>query len=462
MAVEAKTQASILASLSSFFSSIQTAITDFNTGSIITNIFNSVALAVSGLYSQLEDIYSASFVSTATGADLDNRVADFFLVRDPATFATAQETFFMTSFNPNAISIPAGTIVSTLPTTSGIGVQFQTISTTLFNPIISNFEITFQANTFSYALGNRQVSSITSVTGTFQGSPFTFTQGSVGVGDYYLDNSNLQQANIIWNTQIGAKNPDVDTVFFVNYNALSIDVLMQATTLGSAGNVAPLTLFTINNPPSGIDGAENFLSATGGTDQETDDHLRQRVVAFLQSLARATVPALIAQAESVAGVVSATVVQPTPPQGYVIIVPDDGTGNATPALQTAVINAVFGTQAVNAYNAAGIVVQVRAPLFKTVNITADVSFTSATTLSAVQQETATAINTYFNTLQIGQTVLRSEVIFAIMGVADVTNMDLSNLTIETTDTPPVGGLSGDVPVPTSYTARLGVVTVNPF
>ncbi len=462
MAVESQTQASIFSSLTSFFSSIQTTITDFNTGSIISNIFNSVALAISGLYSQLENVYNASFISTATGADLDNRVADFFLTRDQATFATVSETFFMTSFNPNAIFIPAGTVVSTLPAVTGLAVVFQTTTSTLFNPVVTNYEITFQANTYAYALGNRQVSSVTSVTGTLNGSPYTFLQGSPGVGDYYLNNSSLQQAYIVWNTQIGANNPDVDTTFFVNYNALSIDVLMQCTTAGTVGNVAPLTLFTLNNPPPGIDGAENYIGATGGTNQETDSHLQQRVVAFLQSLARATAPALIAQAESVSGVVSATVIQPTPPQGYVIIVPDDGTGNASPALQTAVVNAVYGTQASNAYNAAGIVVQVRAPLFKTVNITANVSFTSATTLSAVQQGALTALNNYFNTLQIGQTVLRSQVICAILDVANVTNLDLSNLLIETTDIPPIGGLTGDVPMPVNYTARLGVVTINPF
>lgn len=462
MSVESKTQASILSSLTSFFSSIQSVVTDFNTGSVILNIFNSISLAISGLYAQLENVYNASFISTATGSDLDNRVADFFITRDQATFSFVQETFFTTSFTPNSINIPSGTIVSTLPTTTGLGVQFQTTSTTIFNPIVSNYEITFQANTFTYPLGNRQVSSITSVTGTYLGSTYTFTQGTSGVGDYYLNNSNLAQAYIVWNTQVGAKNPDVDTTFNVNYNALSIDVIMQATTSGSSGDVAPFSLFTITNPPAGIDGAENYVAARGGTNQETDEHLRQRVVAFLQSLARATAPALIAQAESVPGVVSATIVQPLPPQGYVIIVPDDGTGNASPALQTAVVNAIYGTQASNAYNAAGIVIQVRAPLFKIVNVTAAVTFTSATTLSAVQQAISTALNTYFGTLQIGQTVLRSEVIFAIMGVANVTNMNLSNLIIETTDIPPVGGTTGDVPVPPNYTAVLGTVTISPF
>ena len=462
MAVESQTQASILSSLTSFFSNIQTTITDFNTGTIIVNIFNSVSLAISGLYAQLENVYNASFISTATGADLDNRVADFFITRDQATFSTVQETFFVTSFSPSSSTIPAGTVVSSLPTVTGLGVQFQTTASTIFNPVVSNFEITFQANIFSYALGNRQVSSITSVTGTVSGLPYTFTQGTAGAGDYYLNNSNLQQAYIVWNTQVGAVNPDVDTTFFVNYNALSIDVLMTATTAGAASNVAPLTLFTITNPPTGIDGAENYVAAGGGVDQETDAHLQQRVVAFLQSLARATAPALIAQAESVSGVVSASIIQPVPPQGYVIIVPDDGTGNASPELQTAVVNAIYGTQASNAYNAAGIVIQVQAPLLKTVNITAYVSFTSATTLIAVQQAASTALNTYFGTLGVGQTVLRSEIIFAIMGVANVTNMDLTNLLIETTDIPPIGGLVGDVAIPANYTAILGVVTINPF
>jgi len=53
---------------------------------------------------------------------------------------------------------------------------------------------------------------------------------------------------------------------------------LRAINAGAAGNLEPGTGLNVNNPPQGIDSGAIIVTMTGGTDVETDDELRMRVL----------------------------------------------------------------------------------------------------------------------------------------------------------------------------------------
>ncbi|MBO0718062.1 MAG: baseplate J/gp47 family protein, partial [Rhizobiales bacterium] len=57
---------------------------------------------------------------------------------------------------------------------------------------------------------------------------------------------------------------------------------VRAITTGSATNQVPGTVLTLNLPISGVDSSVTVVDLRGGTDQETDDELRARVLQRIQ------------------------------------------------------------------------------------------------------------------------------------------------------------------------------------
>lgn len=479
MPLNLKTQASVLASLKSFLENTQTSITDFNTGSAISTVLNTVARSSSDLYANLEDLYTASFISTATGTDLDARAADFLIFRKQATAATVPLTFFTNTFNPNPVTIPAGSQATTIPSPVATLITYSTTSTVVFNPIVSNEQHVYTVNNQflcnnnvfqnSYALGARVVAAITSVTGIVNGQPYTF---NVGV-DCILDNTcDANQSLITWIGEPVSEStplevtplnvpiaPDDGTVFEVSYNALSIDVPAQATNTGSVYRVTPFQISVPVNLPTGMDGVTNYVASEGGDDAESDASLRQDVRNFLSSIGGPTVPAIIAKVNTVSGVASSEVIEPNPPQGFVTVIPDDGTGHASAQTIFAVLATLNGTPAAPGIRPAGIMYSVIPPVVSVVNITAFVKLAPGTLLSTVQQNANTALTAYFDTLTAGSTVVRVKIASAISDVGGVTNLNLDNLLIQTNDIPPLGGLDGDIILSSNVTPRLGVVNI---
>src|SRR5574341_46447 len=68
-------------------------ITDINPGSVIRTIAESVALEIDFLYAQMEQVYNAGFIDTATGKSLDLVVSILGMVRKSAEFAIGVVTF---------------------------------------------------------------------------------------------------------------------------------------------------------------------------------------------------------------------------------------------------------------------------------------------------------------------------------------------------------------------------------
>lgn len=88
-------------------------LTDRNPGSVVRLLAESFGREYAVLSRQLEAVYEAAFVDTATGRDLDQLVRLLGLSRLQATSATGTVLFARTSPAPADIFIPAGTRVST-------------------------------------------------------------------------------------------------------------------------------------------------------------------------------------------------------------------------------------------------------------------------------------------------------------------------------------------------------------
>lgn len=102
-----------LISVSYFPKSAQPVLTDLQTGSVVRTLAESVGLEIARLYAQLESVYQAGFIDTATGSSLDKVVALLGVDRVEGGRAQGEVEFRRVEGTGGAISIPAGTRVMT-------------------------------------------------------------------------------------------------------------------------------------------------------------------------------------------------------------------------------------------------------------------------------------------------------------------------------------------------------------
>jgi uncharacterized phage protein gp47/JayE len=101
-------------------------VTDYTPGSVVYTLLSAVSVAVDALGLAIFMARLAAYISTAVGVDLDNKVADFGLQRNAAVPATGTVTFAKNTAAAADISIPAGSLVSTVPTSSSSAVSYFT------------------------------------------------------------------------------------------------------------------------------------------------------------------------------------------------------------------------------------------------------------------------------------------------------------------------------------------------
>lgn len=86
-------------------------LTDLQVGSVIRTITESIALEIARLYAQLEAVYKAGFIDTATGSALDKVVSLLDIQRIKGTRPAVKVKFRRARGAKGTISIPAGTRV---------------------------------------------------------------------------------------------------------------------------------------------------------------------------------------------------------------------------------------------------------------------------------------------------------------------------------------------------------------
>lgn len=120
-------------------SSLGSPLATFTNYSNIYILFRSIASVISQQYNDLDNYYKNSFLSSATGNNLDSRALDYGLYRGEGSYATG----YCIATSTSNITLPSGTILNTA--TSNL--QFQTIVETN----ITNEEayVKIQSNTYT-------------------------------------------------------------------------------------------------------------------------------------------------------------------------------------------------------------------------------------------------------------------------------------------------------------------------
>lgn len=229
----------------------------------------------------------------------------------------------------------------------------------------------------------------------------------------------------------------------------SIDLKVQCTTTGSAGNAIIGGINTITDAITGVDTVTNAAAFTNGADAETDDQIKTRFRAYIQALRRGTPEALKTVVENLQRGVTAIVVENeqqngTQELGFVYLVVDDGTGAPPQTLLDA------ASAAVEEAHAAGVRYAVYAPVVVSCNVVMSVTKASGADATMVQTAVSTAIKNYLNGLAGGTAVFLTR----IYQVAYDASPDVSEVTGLT-----LNGGTSDVAVTINQVAKAGTVTV---
>jgi uncharacterized phage protein gp47/JayE len=302
-----------------------TQLTDFTVGSVIRTILEAASLEDDEQYHQMVQLLGTFSFSTATGADLDERAADFNLTRLQAASASGTIRFqngalttdaleFDTTAGATALPLSDSTEfpVSGFPITVRIGegtAQIEDVSVTA-NNILTNV-LTCAATTNSHSAGDR----VSEVAGSQQDVPSGIQVQVPAQSD---------------NQPIAFQTVEVGTVAQGDFQSNLVTVI--ATQGGLFGNVgvgqisefaggAPFTGALVTNPSS----------TGGGRDLEGDREFRDRIKLRIQALSRGTPRAveggLVGLEDPATGkrIVTAKLVEDFTDEEHLIFI-DDGTG----------------------------------------------------------------------------------------------------------------------------------------
>lgn len=104
--------------------SSSTALSDFTPGSNVRTMLEVVVIFIEYLQFLVEGAFRSFYIDTATGDDLENRVADFNMTRREAQASRGIETFISSTPAAATFIISAGTQVSTQPDVFGDTISF--------------------------------------------------------------------------------------------------------------------------------------------------------------------------------------------------------------------------------------------------------------------------------------------------------------------------------------------------
>ncbi|MFN0114432.1 MAG: hypothetical protein ACKVPY_07135 [Paracoccaceae bacterium] len=105
-------------------------LTDFEVGSVARTLVEAIALETARIHAELQAVYEAAFLETATGRALDNVVALVGVERVPAGRARAALSFSRDAGAAGSITIPAGTRVID----AEVKVEYETVETVTLSP----------------------------------------------------------------------------------------------------------------------------------------------------------------------------------------------------------------------------------------------------------------------------------------------------------------------------------------
>lgn len=204
----------------------------------------------------------------------------------------------------------------------------------------------------------------------------------------------------------------------------TVDIVAAALVAGASGNQSNNTPATVNSPPAGITSAATILSMTGGADVEDDAGLLQRLLLELSEVTQGGNTADYKRwALSVAGVERVYVFDVRRGNGTVDVVPMPASGLPGAPLLASVQAVLDAKRPVGMLPGYGVLAL--APTAVATNVTAALTLASGYSLGTVSALAQAAIQAVFNKLAPGDTLVRNQLITALLNVAGVTDVTLS-------------------------------------
>lgn len=157
-------------------------ITDINVGSIIRQLAEALGIEVSVLYTDLDIVYNGTRLASAMGDDLDNLGLLVGITRRVGTKSEGYVTFLRNQPTGTPFVITQNSTIGTQPNTSTEQQKFIVKVDTTFPTSITNEAHSFADGIYYYKMDERFANTVTDITGTASGSPYTF----VATADYNI------------------------------------------------------------------------------------------------------------------------------------------------------------------------------------------------------------------------------------------------------------------------------------
>ncbi len=307
----------------------RTALSDFQVGSVIRTILEAAALEDDEQYFQMVQLLDAFSLTTASGEDLDRRLADFGIPREPAKRAFGQIRFSDGNLKVDDVAVDA------------------IVGATSVQVFDSG---RFPNSGFPYVIriaeGTSRVQDVSVIANTPASNTFTLDVATPLLTDIFVADrvalvTGAASQTINSGTTIQAP-PTVSEraknyitqqpAFILAGNLFSNEIRARASDSGTAGNVGVgrVTKF-VGAPPFSGGRVQNTTNMAGGTNRENDEDFRARALERIQTLSRGTPRALrgnsigVEDPETGQRVTSASI-QEAFDLDEVIVYIDDGTG----------------------------------------------------------------------------------------------------------------------------------------
>ncbi len=305
---------------------VNTTVTDFSIGAVVRSTLEAAALEDDEQYFQMVQLLDAFSVLTAKGSDLDRRVKDFNIFREPAKSAFGKVVFFDKNLTSDSVSLdsPSG-------------------STTIALFSSENFPLPSPSYVIRVGEGTARVQDLTVTGHTPSGNLLTLSVPTTE--DFFIGDrvSLIGAAGRTINAGESVQAPPTSSQFAKTYitqeaafiepgNFSSSKVAITSVDVGVTGNVSASRIKTfIATPPFSGAGVTNPAAVEGGTDEENDAALKLRALQKIQSLSRGTKLALKAESIGIEDpatgqrVVSSNILEPLVGSDVQVFV-DDGSG----------------------------------------------------------------------------------------------------------------------------------------
>ncbi len=371
-----------------------TGLTDVNPGSVTRTIVEAVSREIDFLYAQLNQVYRAGFIDTASGSALDLVVSILGVERKPAERATGLVVFGRNN-DPGEIAVERETLL--------------------------------YGGQPSYELKSTPVKAVVTIDGTREGAPHTFVEGA----DYAVTNDRIE-----WLPE--GDHPALNTPFSVDYVAYErivipvgtrvstyarrpedtksfvttderflartvegrweAEVPVRAEVAGQAGNVYAGAIIVMPQPLVGVEYVINRGDILTGVDAEADEELRERAKHALEVAGKATFVSLESAVRGVEGVTS-------------LLIEDLSVLDAPERVPGVVRIIVYGGEddaiqrVIDDTRAAGIRVEFTRPQHVHIDVTAPVTLERGAAPARVGQDVEASIRRYLSSLDIGDDVV---------------------------------------------------------